>query len=176
MIPLVEAQAEVTAACPPKPARPVGIDDALGLVLAEAVSAAEDVPPFANTAMDGYAVRSADVEQASADRPAQLTVIGTVAAGHAPAVPVGRREALRIMTGAPFPAGADAVAIVEVTRSEGDQVWISAPAAAGEHVRRAGEDVAAGQEVFGPGTVLGPGHLGVLCSVGRERVAAVPAP
>ncbi|HEY3811168.1 MAG TPA: gephyrin-like molybdotransferase Glp, partial [Acidimicrobiales bacterium] len=59
---------------------------------------------------------------------------------------------------------------------EGDQVWVSAPAAAGEHVRRAGEDLAAGQEVFGAGTVLGPGHLGVLCSVGRERVAAVVAP
>jgi molybdenum cofactor synthesis domain-containing protein len=116
------------------------------------------------------------VTQARADRPVQLTVVGTVAAGHDPAVPVGPGEALRIMTGAPFPVGADAVAIVEVTRSEGDQVWVSAPAAAGEHVRRAGEDVTNGQEVFAAGTVLGPGHLGVLCSVGRERVAAVPAP
>ena len=91
-------------------------------------------------------------------------------------MPVGPGEALRIMTGAPFPEGADAVAIVETTRSEGDQVWVDAPAAAGEHVRRAGEDVVAGQEVFAAGTVLGPGHLGVLCSVGREKVAVVPAP
>ena len=80
------------------------------------------------------------------------------------------------MTGAPFPSGADAVAIVENTRSEGDQVWVSAPAVAGEHVRRAGEDLVAGQEVFPAGTVLGPGHLGVLCSVGMEKVPAVPAP
>jgi molybdenum cofactor synthesis domain-containing protein len=80
------------------------------------------------------------------------------------------------MTGAPFPEGADAVAIVETTRSEGDQVWVSAPAAAGEHVRQAGEDLRAGQSVFDTGTVLGPGHVGVLCSVGREKVAVVPAP
>jgi molybdenum cofactor synthesis domain-containing protein len=103
-------------------------------------------------------------------------VIGTLAAGQAPHTPVGPGEALRIMTGAPFPKGADAVAIVENTRTEGDHVWVSAPAVAGEHVRQAGEDVRAGQEVFGAGTVLGPGHLGVLCSVGRERVPVVPAP
>ncbi len=176
MIPLAEAQAEVIAACQPKPPRPVDVGDALGLVLAEGVTAATDVPPFANTAMDGYAVRAADVEAASTGRPTRLTVIGTLAAGRAPDTPVGPGEALRIMTGAPFPEGADAVAIVENTRSEGDAVWVSAPAPAGEHVRRAGEDVAAGQEVFAAGTVLGPGHLGVLCSVGRERVSAVPAP
>jgi molybdenum cofactor synthesis domain-containing protein len=80
------------------------------------------------------------------------------------------------MTGAPFPKNADAIAIVENTVTDGDEVLISTPAVAGDHVRRAGEDVAAGQEVFAAGTVLGPGHLGVLCSVGRERVAAVPAP
>jgi len=176
VIPLAEAQAEVIAACQPKAPELIEVADAQGLVLAEPVTAAEDVPPFANTAMDGYAVRAADVAGASAERPAELTVIGTLAAGQAPRTPVGPGEALRIMTGAPFPEGADAIAIVENTRSEGDSVWVSAPAAAGEHVRRAGEDVAAGQEVFRAGTVLGPGHLGVLCSVGRERVAAVPAP
>jgi molybdopterin molybdotransferase len=176
VIPLAEAQAEVIAACPAKPPELVDVGDALGLVLAERVTAAEDVPPFANTAMDGYAVRAVDVAEASAARPAQLRVIGTLAAGRAPHELVGPGEALRIMTGAPFPEGADAIAIVETTRSEGDQVWVSAPAAAGEHVRRAGEDVAAGQEVFGAGTVLGPGHLGVLCSVGRERFPVVPAP
>jgi molybdopterin molybdotransferase len=176
VIPLADAQAEVIAACTAQPAQVVDVGDALGLVLAELVTAAGDVPPFANTAMDGYAVRAADVVEASAAHPTRLTVIGTLAAGRAPHVSVGPGEALRIMTGAPFPEGADAIAIVETTRSEGDQVWISAPAAAGEHVRRAGEDVAAGQEVFGAGTVLGPGHLGVLCSVGRERVPVVPAP
>jgi molybdenum cofactor synthesis domain-containing protein len=176
VIPLQDAQEEVIAACQPKRPRLVELDAALGLVLAEPVAAAEDVPPFDNTAMDGYAVRAADTAGADADRPVRLTVIGTLAAGQAPRTAVGPGTALRIMTGAPFPPGADAVAIVENTRSEGDHVWISAPAAAGEHVRRAGEDLAAGQEVFAAGTVLGPGHLGVLCSVGREKVPAVPAP
>jgi molybdopterin molybdotransferase len=176
MIPLADAQAEVIDACPPKPARVVEVGEAAGLVLSEVVTAADDVPPFPNTAMDGYAVRAADVASASAADPSRLTVIGTLAAGQVPGAPVGPGEALRIMTGAPFPEGADAVAIVETTRSEGDQVWVSAPATAGVHVRRAGEDVVAGQEVFAAGTVLGPGHVGVLCSVGREKVAVVPAP
>ncbi len=176
MIPLAEAQAEVIEACSPKPPRVVEVGDAEGLVLAEPVTAADDVPPFANTAMDGYAVRAADVAGAREDAPARLRVIGTLPAGQAPGLPVGPGEALRIMTGAPFPDGADAVAIVEHTRSEADQVWVSVPATAGEHVRRSGEDIAAGQEVFAAGTVLGPGHVGVLCSVGREKVAVVPAP
>ena len=176
MIPLAEAQAEVIAACLANPARAVDVSDALGLVLAEPVTAVEDVPPFANTAMDGYAVRAVDLLAASEAHPTLLTVIGTLAAGQVSDAPVGPGEALRIMTGAPFPTGADAVAIVETTRSEGDSVWVSAPVTAGDYVRQAGEDVAAGQEVFAAGTVLGPGHLGVLCSVGRERVAAVPAP
>jgi molybdenum cofactor synthesis domain-containing protein len=176
VIPLPDAQTEVLSACPPKAPRLTAVDDALGLVLAEPVTAAEDVPPFANSAMDGYAVRAADIAGAHTDRPARLRVVGTLAAGHAPGTPVGPGEALRIMTGAPFPEGADTVAIVENTRTEGGDVWVSAPAVAGEHVRRAGEDVAAGQEVFAAGTVLGPGHLGVLCSVGREKVPVVPAP
>lgn len=176
MIPLEEAQAEVLAACRPAPATSVPVPAALGLVLAEPVSAAESVPPFRNTAMDGYAVRSADVTGASDERPARLRVIGTLAAGRAPASEVGPGEALRIMTGALFPDGADAVAIVETTRTDGDFVEVLAPADAGVHIRAAGEDVQAGQEVFAAGTVLGPGHLGVLSSVGCQRVAVVAAP
>ncbi len=176
MIPLEEAQAEVLAACPPRPPAEADVADALGLVLAEAVRAAESVPPFRNTAMDGYAVRGADVASAAVDRPVRLKVIGTLGAGRPPAGPVGPGEALRIMTGALFPDGADAVAIVENTRSEGDEVEVLAPAEAGDHIRDAGEDIAAGQELFPAGTVLGPGHLGVLCSVGCRKVPVVPAP
>lgn len=150
--------------------------DALGLVLAETVHAAESVPPFRNTAMDGYAVQAADVAGASRETPARLKVIGTLAAGRPPRAPVGRGEALRIMTGALFPDGADAVAIVENTRSEGDMVEVFAPATAGAHIRDAGEDIAAGQELFPAGTVLGPGHLGVLSSVGCQTVTVVPSP
>jgi molybdopterin molybdotransferase len=176
MIPLEEARAEVLSACPPHPSVSIPPAESLGLVLAEPVYATEPVPPFANTAMDGYAVRAEDVAAASEEAPARLRVVGTVAAGHAPTIPVGPGEALRIMTGAPFPAGADAVAIVETTSTEGADVLITAPAQAGVHVRPAGEDIQAGQEVFPAGTVLGPGHIGVLCSIGSEKVAVVPAP
>ncbi|MBV9659673.1 MAG: molybdopterin molybdotransferase MoeA [Acidimicrobiales bacterium] len=176
MIPLEEAQAEVVAACAPRFPVSVELSDALGLVLAEPIRAAEDVPPFRNTAMDGYAVRAADVAGASPGRPARLRGIGTLPAGRAPSHPVGPGEALRIMTGALFPDGADAVAIVENTRLDGDDVLVEAPAVLGEHIRPAGDDIASGQELFRAGTVLGAGHLGVLSSVGCQRLTVVPAP
>jgi molybdenum cofactor synthesis domain-containing protein len=176
VIPLEEAQAEVLAACHPGPAREVAVDQALGLTLAADVHAAEAVPPFRNTAMDGFAVHAADVAGASAANPVQLRVIGTLGAGRAPGTTVGRGEALRIMTGALFPDGADAVAIVEDTRSEGDVVEVRAPAPPGLHIRAAGDDISAGQELFAAGTPLGPGHLGVLCSVGCQKVTVFPAP
>lgn len=176
MIPLAEAQARVLAGC--RPLRPVraGLDDALGRVLAEDVAAAEDVPPFANSAMDGYAVRAADVAQATPSSPARLRVTGTIAAGAPPEPAVGAGEAVRIMTGAPFPAGADAVAIVEVATEEGGDVLVREPAQPGDHIRPAGEDLAAGAAVFAAGTHLRAGHLGVLASVGRPDVLVVPAP
>ena len=176
MIPLEDAQQRVLAACRPKQPGVVGLGAALGLVLAEAITAADDVPPFANSAMDGFAVRAADVATASGHHPARLRITGTIAAGQAPSTPVGAGEAVRIMTGAPFPSGADAIAIVETTSTEGDDVLIAAPVAPGDHVRPAGEDLAAGQEVFPPGVTLGAGHLGVLASAGRDAVAVVPAP
>jgi molybdopterin molybdotransferase len=176
VISLEEARARVFAGCPA--ASPVGVQvgDALGLVLAEDVVCPAPVPPFANSAMDGYAVIAADVAGATEDVPVRLQVIGTLAAGVAPTTPVGAKQALRIMTGAPFPPGADTVAIVETTRAEADHVDVFAPAAPGAFVRPAGQDLAEGQAVFGAGTVLGPGHLGVLASIGREKVTVVPAP
>jgi molybdopterin molybdotransferase len=134
MIPLEEARAEVLSSCPPRSPASANPAESLGLVLAEPVYANEPVPPFANTAMDGYAVRAEEVASASEEAPARLRVVGTVAAGYAATVPVGPGEALRIMTGAPFPAGADAVAIVETTRTDGSDVLIAAPAQAGVHV------------------------------------------
>lgn len=145
------------------------VPDALGLVLAEPVTATEAVPPFANTAMDGFAVRAAD----TAGAPVQLDVVETIAAGHAPAVEVGPGQASRIYTGAPMPAGADAVVMVERTEAVGDQrVRVDLEVTAGDHVRPAGDDLTPGTTVFEPGTVLGAGHLGVLCSVGVEAVLA----
>ncbi len=176
MISLEDARARVEATCVPGAPVTIGLDDALGRVLAEPVTSAESVPPFANTAMDGYAVRAADTAAASSAGPARLLVVGTLAAGSAPTRPVGVGEALRIMTGAPFPDGADAIAIVETTRTDGDYVLVDEPVMAGAHVRAAGEDLAPGQEVFAAGTVLGAGHLGVLASTGRAKVAVFPAP
>ncbi len=176
MIPLEQAQAEVIDACPSLAAVEVDVADALGLTLAEDVVASEPVPPFRNTAMDGFAVVAADLMAASTDAPVRLKVIATVAAGRPAERRVERGEAIRIMTGAPFPPGADAIAIVENTRTVGEAVEVLAPAVPGEHIRDSGSDIAAGTKVFSAGASLGPGHLGVLCSIGCQRVTVVPAP
>ena len=174
MIALEEARREVLAACPPLAPRPVPLLRAAGCVTADSVVAGEDVPPFSNTAMDGYAVRAADTAVA----PARLEVVATLPAGAAPTHPVGPGQAVRIMTGAPMPPGADAVVMVERTRTEdgGRIVVVEVPAAAGDHVRAAGDDLRAGQVVFEGGTLLGPGHVGVLASLGCQSVTVVPPP
>jgi molybdenum cofactor synthesis domain-containing protein len=105
-----------------------------------------------------------------------LRFVGEVAAGHAPTISVGPGEAVRIMTGAPMPAGADAIVMVERTRAEGDAVVILQAADAGDHVRRAGGDLEAGQRVFDAGTTLTPAHLGVLASLDVAEVSCHPRP
>ena len=166
MISLDEARAFVLGRVAPLPSVEVGLDEALGAVTAAEVVATEAVPPFANSAMDGYAVRAADI----AGAPVELKVVGMVAAGEASDLEVGAGQALRIMTGAPMPAGADAVVLVERTRTEGDVVTIEIAVEPGTSVREPGEDVRPGDVVVAPGTVLTPGHLGVLASVGVDRV------
>ena len=171
MIALEDARVRVLAACVPLPARPLPLADALGRVLAEPVVSGVDVPPWANTAMDGFAVRAAD----TADAPVGLTVIGTLAAGADPAgLTVGPGQAVRIMTGAPLPAGADAIVMVERTSTEGEVVKVQVAAMTGDHVRSAGDDLRTGQTVFEAGTVLTPGHLGVLASLGLSEVTVFP--
>jgi molybdopterin molybdotransferase len=149
----------------------IPVADALGLVLAEDVVASEQVPPFANTAMDGFAVRAADTAAA----PVELEVLETIAAGHAPTAQVGAGQASRIFTGAPIPPGADAVVMVERTElvDEGHvRVHIEVPV--GNHVRPAGDDLDVGTVVLRAGEVLSAAHLGVLCSLGVESVQAHP--
>jgi molybdenum cofactor synthesis domain-containing protein len=149
----------------------VPLRDALGLVLAADVIAGEAVPPFANTAMDGYALRAADTVTV----PVRLTVVADLPAGYASTKPVGPGEAIRIMTGAPMPDGADAIVMVERTERDGtDGVIISVAASTGDHVRAAGGDVRAGDQVFDAGTGLSPTHLGVLASLGFVEVPAYP--
>ena len=160
-------QAKIRAAVPAARTGMVALRDARGLVLAAEIVAGEPVPPFANTAMDGYAVRSAD----TATAPVRLRVVADLAAGYEAAVDVGPGEAIRIMTGAPMPHGADAIVMVERTERDGDDgVLIQVAAVAGDHVRGVGGDVGDGDVVFTPGVVLGPAHLGVLASLGFAEV------
>ena len=149
----------------------VAIHQATWLVLAETVIAGEDVPPFANSAVDGYAVRSVDV----ADVPVQLRVVDEVAAGAASSVVVGQGEAIRIMTGAPMPAGADSSVMVEDTErlDHGARVLVKRSSNAGDAVRVAGDDVLAGTALFQPGDVVTPAVAGVLASVNAREVLAV---
>jgi molybdenum cofactor synthesis domain-containing protein len=174
VIPLEEARGVVLAGCTRLAEARIPLDDALGLVTSEPITSMEPVPPFANTAMDGFAVRAADTTNA----PVTLTVVGTIAAGAPPDIPVGEGEAVRIMTGAPIPPGADAVVMVERTQlaEDGATVLIEQSAAQGDHVRPAGEDVAVGDVVFEAGTVLGAGHLGVLASIGMLDVPCYRRP
>ena len=116
MIPLEEAQNRILATVPRLPAATVPLGEALGLVTVEALAATEPIPPFANTGVDGYAVRADDTAGATAETPVRLRIVAELPAGRAPTVPVGPGEAIRIMTGAPMPDGADAIVIVELTR------------------------------------------------------------
>jgi len=178
LIPLADAQAHVLERVAPLAPARVWTVAAVGCVLAEAISSPEDVPPFANTAMDGYAVRAADTVGASAQAPVELPVVAEVAAGHPAAAALEPGEAMRIYTGAPLPDGADAVVMVERTRrlDDGTRVAIEAPVAAGLHVRVAGDDLRAGDDVFGPGEVITAGHLGVLAGIGVGEVLVHPRP
>ncbi len=173
MIELAEAQAHVLAGVEPLAPIECSVRLARGLVVAETVFAVDAVPPFANTAMDGFAVRAADVVEG-----ARLEVVGTVAAGAVPNRMVGPGEAIRIMTGAPMPDGADAVAPKEICEPtvDGSSVYIRGAVALGDCIRPAGEDLAAGQEIFPEGTILGPGHLGVLANAGRAVVRVIGRP
>jgi molybdopterin molybdotransferase len=176
VIPLDEARQHVLERCPPLPPREVEVTEATGCVLAVDVVAAEDVPPFANSAMDGYAVQAADVAQATPDSPALLRVVGEVAAGAASDVTVAPGEALKIMTGAPMPAGADAVVMVEATAADGDGVQVKAAVGPGDAVRLAGSDIPQGATVFTAGTAITPAVAAVLASVNVRRPVVYPKP
>jgi molybdopterin molybdotransferase len=173
MIPLAEVQSEVLGTVRPLESEALSLRDALGLVTARDVVAREAIPPFANTAMDGYAVRAGDTAGAGPEAPARLAVVGELPAGRPPTQAVGGGEAIRIMTGAPMPEGADAVVMVEYTERDGDAVRVLHAAEPGDHVRPTGGDLAAGDPVFAAGTVLGPAHVGVLASLGLQEVQAI---
>ena len=148
----------------------VALTHARARVLAADIAAPRDVPPFRNSAMDGYAVRSADVATAAPARTVRLRVLETVAAGSVAGAPVREGTAIRIMTGAPMPDGADAVVRVEDTSEAGEMVEIRAAAGAGANVRHPGEDMRAGETVLVPGRVLRPADIGLIASIGLPMV------
>ena len=161
-----DALARILAGVPTLPAVDLPLLDALGLVLVDDIAADRDVPPFRNSAMDGYAVRGDDVASA----PVELRVVGEVAAGGFPDQAIGPGEAMRIMTGAPMPDGADTVVRVEDTDNASDVVTIAAATPKGTAIRQAGEDLKAGETILTTGTVLRAAEIGLLASAGRARI------
>ncbi|MCH7789520.1 MAG: molybdopterin molybdotransferase MoeA [Acidobacteria bacterium] len=173
MIALSDAQAYVLDRCERLAASDARVASSLGLVLAAPVLSGEAIPSFDNTAMDGFAVRSAD----TAGAPVDLTIVGTIPAGVAADFAVGSGQAARIMTGAPIPDGADAVVMVERTELiDDDTVRVEIAVDAANHVRRAGDDISPGELVFAENEVISPGHIGVLASLGCESVSAYRRP
>ena len=164
-----EASAHMLAGAVALGEESIDLRDALGRLLARDVVSPVSLPLWDNASMDGFAVRGADVAGASPTAPVRLRVVETIAAGQRGSRPVGPREAARIMTGAPVPAGADCVVRVEDTSVSADAVEIRDDRDAGANVRAAGEDVRTGDVVVRAGTTLGAAHVGVLASVGCAR-------
>ncbi|MDR7522891.1 MAG: molybdopterin-guanine dinucleotide biosynthesis protein B [Armatimonadota bacterium] len=168
-----EAQAIILRSVSRGPVEEVALAEAAGRILAEPVVAAGDLWPFPRAAMDGIAVRAADVAAASAEAPVALRVVGAVPSGRVWPVALQPGTAVRIATGAPVPSGADAVIPRELLVEAGDRVLVSAPVASGRHIFPAGEDARAGEVVLEAGTVLGGGQLGLLASLGVGVVRVV---
>lgn len=166
-----EHRAAVAELLGPLPAELVALGDARGRVLADDLVAGVALPPFDNSAMDGYAVRAEDVAGASDDDPAVLPVAADIPAGRTDVPALGPGTAHRIMTGAPLPVGGDTIVQVEHTDGGAERVRVFRAPALGTSVRRAGEDVVAGAVVLPAGTVLGAAQIGVVAAVG---VATVP--
>ena len=171
MISLVEAQKIVIGGC--EPVAPVLVDcqSMSGRVVAQDVVATEFIPPFANTAVDGFAVRAQDVTTAGIE----LEVLGVIGAGHVASYEIGAGQAARIMTGAPMPRGADAVVMIEdATELSTTRVRCNKPAKVGDAIRKIGEDVRAGDVVFKSGEVINAAGIGVLASINARNVLSYP--
>jgi molybdopterin molybdotransferase len=175
--PITAVRARILSTVRRLPSETVPFQQAVGRILAEPVVAPHDVPSFTNSAMDGFAVRAADVSSPGAD----LEILEDLAAGQVAATSVGAGQAIKIMTGAPMPEGADTVVRIELTEEKDGRVRIATAAEPGTSVRRPGSDVAAGTTVFEAGTRLTAPHVGVLATLGvvepvvsrRARVAVM---
>ncbi|GAA4392532.1 molybdopterin molybdotransferase MoeA [Ornithinibacter aureus] len=173
---LQEHRAAVLALVSPLPATPVPVVAALGLVLAQDVTARVDLPGFDNSAMDGYAVRAGELAGASRENPVVLPVSGDIAAGDTTHHVLAAGHAMRIMTGAPLPEGCDAVVPVELTDGGSREVALFLDPDVGRHVRRRGEDITAGSVVLRAGTRLTPGHLAIAAAANLAELPVHPRP
>ncbi|MEO6797845.1 MAG: gephyrin-like molybdotransferase Glp [Candidatus Dormibacter sp.] len=176
MLTVVQARDRILARIAALDAEDVALLESRDRVLVEEVRAIRDVPPFTNSAMDGYAVRADDVRVATPERPARLRLRGEIRAGSPASTAVEPSTAIRIMTGAMIPPGADAVVRVEDTSETGGQVEIRIGVETGTNVRGAGTDVPKGSVVAAPGQLVTPGLIGVLASAGRSTVRCVRRP
>ncbi|HVA90268.1 MAG TPA: gephyrin-like molybdotransferase Glp [Chloroflexota bacterium] len=170
MLSVEEALTQLLADIVPLPVEEAPLLECLDRVLARDAVADTDLPPFANSAMDGYAVHAADTSGATGGDPRRLPVVGEVAAGDPGTTPLTHGTAVRIMTGAPVPPGADAVIPVEQTHAREGAVDLLAAVETGASIRPAGDDARAGQRVLAAGAVLRPGEIGLLASIGAARV------
>jgi molybdopterin molybdotransferase len=170
MIRVEEARQRILDVVSPLGLERVHLLDALDRVAGEDVRAERALPPWDHSAMDGYALRARDTRGASPDHPVWLEVTEEIPAGSAPTRRIGPRQAGRIMTGAPLPAGADAVVRMEDTAPEGSVVAVRAEAVKGQQIRRQGSDLGVGDAVLALGDIVRPGEIGLLASLGRSSL------
>ena len=176
-ISLEQARAVINAALRPiERIERVPLHDTHGRVLAQDVVATADVPPFSRAAMDGYALRAADTAGASSARPVVLTWIEKVFTGQMPQRTIGQGQCTEIATGAPMPAGADAVVMVEQTAADDTRIQIFAAAEPGQNIGRQGADIRGGQTVMRAGDVLNASRVGALAALGLAHVDVYARP
>src|SRR5882672_11253801 len=171
-----EARANVLSQIHPLAPLQLPLTEAFGCVIAEDVTADRDLPEFASSAMDGFAVRSSDVRGASPASPVELKIVGSARIGRRPDAVVGGGETVRIATGAPIPAGADTIVPIENAEPGGEMATIFDGPPAGQHIRPSGEDVRAGQVLVPAGKRLGPPEMGLLANAGFPHPSVHPRP
>lgn len=170
MISLEEAQQLILNEITPLPSEKAGLAAASGRVLAEDIYAGRSIPPHNNSAMDGYAVRAAEVAGASDSQPVKLRLVGELTAGAEVDLSIAPGEAIAVMTGAPLPDGANAVVQQEFTQQRGSEVEFYHSPKVGEHIRKAGEDITKGELALRRGSFISPPALGLLAALGRASV------
>jgi molybdopterin molybdotransferase len=176
LVPVEEARERILSQIKPLQPLELPLQEAEGCVLADDVVAPTDIPDFASSAMDGFAVRSNDVAGATPDAPVVLRIVGRAPIGRPPEATVGGGEAIRIATGAPIPAGADTIVPIENCELDADTVRILVPSPEGKHIRPAGEDVKGGETILRAGRRIGAPELGLLATAGFSHPLVHPRP